>query len=127
MGKRGRTVMLAFVLVTGTTKGIPFQVSDELEEIGFTGQYVNYTTADTWYPTWADDGNLYSPYTDGAVDGILSISDADWNNQGNREYHHRSCRDHRKRSHEAGGEESRGGESQYGPVQGKIPLRKPCA
>lgn len=59
MGKRGRTVMLAFVLVTGTTKGIPFQVSDELEEIGFTGQYVNYTTADTWYPTWADDGNLF--------------------------------------------------------------------
>jgi hypothetical protein len=67
---------------TGAPSDIPFESSDELVEVGFTGRYKNYTTADTWYPTWADDGNLYSPYTDGAVDDILSISDADWSKQG---------------------------------------------
>jgi hypothetical protein len=67
---------------TGAPEGIPFLVSDELVEVGFTGNFKNYATADTWYPTWAGDGNLYSPYTDGAVDGVLSISDADWNLQG---------------------------------------------
>ena len=31
--------------------------------IAFTGRYKTYTTADTWYPSWASDGNLYSPCT----------------------------------------------------------------
>ncbi len=44
--------------------------SREITGIQFTGRYANYTDADTWYPTWASDGNLYSPYTDGTVDGI---------------------------------------------------------
>jgi hypothetical protein len=44
--------------------------SNEIKNIQFTGRYANYTDADTWYPTWASDGNLYSPYTDGMVEGI---------------------------------------------------------
>lgn len=24
-------------------------------------------SADTWYPTWSSDGNLYTPWTDGSV------------------------------------------------------------
>lgn len=60
----------------------PFEPSPELVEIGFTGRYVNDTEADTWYPSWAGDGHLYSPYTDGAVGGVLSISDGDWKQQG---------------------------------------------
>jgi len=44
--------------------------SKEITNIQFTGRYANYTDADTWYPTWASDGNLYSPYTDGMVEGI---------------------------------------------------------
>lgn len=67
---------------TGGPEKIPFERSAELVDIGFTGRYMNYTGADTWYPTWAGDGHLYSPYTDGAVDGILSISDGDWQDQG---------------------------------------------
>jgi hypothetical protein len=67
---------------TGLPDSIPFEVSQVLLEIGFTGRYCNYTTADTWYPTWAAYGNLYSPYTDGAVEGILSISAGDWQEQG---------------------------------------------
>lgn len=44
--------------------------SNDIKNIQFTGRYANYTDADTWYPTWASDGNLYSPYTDGMVEGI---------------------------------------------------------
>jgi hypothetical protein len=42
--------------------------------VSFTGRQITYTGADTWYPTWASDGNLYSPYTDGGVDGLLALS-----------------------------------------------------
>jgi alpha-L-fucosidase len=45
--------------------GCPFPPSETLAGVEFTGRYRNYTNADTWYPTWADDGNLYSPWTDG--------------------------------------------------------------
>ena len=40
----------------------------------FTGRHAEYTQADTWYPSWAADGNLYSPFTDGAVDKVQSSS-----------------------------------------------------
>lgn len=30
--------------------------------------------ADTWYPSWGRDGNLYSSWTDGTVDGVSSGS-----------------------------------------------------
>jgi hypothetical protein len=30
--------------------------------------------ADTWYPSWAADGNLYSSWTDGTVNGVRSSS-----------------------------------------------------
>ena len=53
--------------------GCPVGKSDELAGIEFTGESADYTYADTWYPTWASDGNLYSPYTDG-VSGIWSLA-----------------------------------------------------
>lgn len=34
----------------------------------FTGNYANYKNADTFYPSWASDGNLYCPWTDGFID-----------------------------------------------------------
>ena len=50
--------------------GCPFTPSAELGGIRFTGRHREYTNADTWFPTWAPDGNLYSPWTDGyVVDG----------------------------------------------------------
>jgi hypothetical protein len=52
----------------------PFAKSESLVGIGFTADHAEYTTADTWYPSWASDGNLYSPWTDGTVNGVLSIS-----------------------------------------------------
>ena len=54
--------------------GIPFAPSQKLTGIGFTGRYVHYGNADTWFPTWASNGNLYSPWTDGIVNGVASSS-----------------------------------------------------
>lgn len=48
-----------------TPSGCPFQNDQNLDHILFTGRYQNYTNADTWYPSWASDGHLYSPWTDG--------------------------------------------------------------
>jgi len=47
-------------------KGAPKQ-SASFAGVRFSGRYANYTKADTWYPTWAKDGNLYSPWTDGTI------------------------------------------------------------
>jgi hypothetical protein len=57
--------------------GIPFESSTELTGIVFTGRYAQYGHADTWYPSWAADGILYSPWTDGEVNGITSSSGGD--------------------------------------------------
>jgi hypothetical protein len=56
----------------------PFEKSPEITGIEFTGRHGNYTgLADTWYPTWASDDKLYSPYTDGScprLDGGRDVS-----------------------------------------------------
>ena len=45
----------------------PFELSKDIVGIAFLGVHSNYQFADTWYPSWASDGNMYSPYTDGSV------------------------------------------------------------
>nr|MBC8372300.1 hypothetical protein [Planctomycetota bacterium] len=55
-------------------KDCPFPQSKLLTGVVFTGRYKNYTTADTWYPSWAPDGQLYSPWTDGRVGKVSSSS-----------------------------------------------------
>ena len=52
----------------------PFQKSTEVTGIAFTGRHIRYEHADTWYPSWAANGNLYSPWTDGTVNGVRSAS-----------------------------------------------------
>ena len=52
----------------------PFPPSKTLVGVVFTGRHAEYTGADTWYPSWAADGNLYSPWTDGNVNGLNSGS-----------------------------------------------------
>ena len=52
----------------------PFEKSPSLVGIGFTGRQASYTGADTWYPSWASDGSLYSPWTDGTVNGLGAFS-----------------------------------------------------
>ena len=48
----------------------PFPQSEMMVGVAFTGRHADYTGADTWYPSWAADGNLYSPWTDGSVNGL---------------------------------------------------------
>jgi hypothetical protein len=60
----------------------PFPRSALITGLRFLGHCSDYRLADTWYPSWATDGHLYSPFTDGAVGGDLSISDAFWKDQG---------------------------------------------
>jgi hypothetical protein len=55
-------------------KGCPFEPSKSLTGIEFTGRHSDYRCGDTWYPSWATDGNLYSPWTDGTTDGVESGS-----------------------------------------------------
>jgi len=47
---------------------VPVENSTEIINIGFTGKHKSYTDADTWYPSWASDGNMYSPWTDGSIE-----------------------------------------------------------
>jgi len=56
----------------------PFAKSTEITGIGFTGKHVHYDLGDTWYPSWAADGKMYSNWTDGAVNGVKSMSALIW-------------------------------------------------
>ncbi len=54
--------------------GCPFPASRVLTGLEFTGRHAEYTGADTWYPSWAADDVMYSPWTDGNVNGLGSNS-----------------------------------------------------
>ena len=54
--------------------GCPFKTSDRFTTLTFTGRRATYTSADTWYPSWASDGKMYSSWTDGSVNGLASSS-----------------------------------------------------
>jgi len=59
---------------SATPANCPFKASRSLTGIEFTGRHAEYASADTWYPSWASDDNLYSPWTDGTVNGLRSNS-----------------------------------------------------
>ncbi|HUT07936.1 MAG TPA: hypothetical protein VMY15_03750 [Candidatus Latescibacteria bacterium] len=48
-------------------QGSPFEPSRDIRGIAFTHNFAAYTDADTWYPSWASDGNMYSGWTDGEI------------------------------------------------------------
>jgi len=50
-------------------KDCPFEMSKTLTGIYFTGRHGDYKVGDTFYPSWASDGNMYAPWTDGHTDG----------------------------------------------------------
>lgn len=52
----------------------PFEQSNAFNAVGFTGEIWAGGNADTFYPSWGKDGNLYSCFTDGTVDGITVSS-----------------------------------------------------
>jgi hypothetical protein len=52
----------------------PVEPSKTLTGVFITGRHSDYRCGDTFYPSWASDGNLYSPWTDGKTDGVVSQS-----------------------------------------------------
>jgi hypothetical protein len=66
------TVRKPLPWLSAPPEGCPFPPSSDIRGITFTGRYAIYTEADTWYPSWAADGHLYSPFTDGKV-GTWSV------------------------------------------------------
>jgi hypothetical protein len=72
-----------FVWKSETPSDIPFKQSKELTGIKFLGIKCGFHVADTWYPTWADDDKLYSPWTDGVcprLDGSVDNSSSGGDN-----------------------------------------------
>jgi len=69
-----RLAAQGFIWPSEPPADIPFERSKEIVGILFTGVHSDYRLADTWYPSWASDGNLYSPWTDGVTDGMHSSS-----------------------------------------------------
>lgn len=65
--------------------GCPFQKSRTITGVAFGSRHAEYAHADTWYPSWAADGNMYSPFTDGTVDRIRSESGGSEATTGNAE------------------------------------------
>lgn len=59
-----------FVWKSEVPEDCPFEQSETLVGVYFTGRHSDYKTGDTFYPSWASDGNLYSPWTDGTTDGV---------------------------------------------------------
>ena len=64
----------AFVSDTTIHADYPHKKSTHFSMVQFTGRFANYTKADTWYPSWSSDGNLYSPWTDGEIGSSKSFS-----------------------------------------------------
>lgn len=60
----------------------PFAQSSQWSGIYFTGTYHTRNYGDTWYPSWASDGNQYSPFADGTTEGetAICIEDETYNN-----------------------------------------------
>ena len=52
----------------------PFQKSQTITGVAFTNRHAEYGHADTWYPSWAPNGAMYSPFTDGTVGAVRSMS-----------------------------------------------------
>ncbi len=70
----------AFVWKSEAPAGCPFPQSNEFREVKFLGEKSGFHVGDTWYPSWAEDDRLYSPFTDGTCPRLeggqdLSISD----------------------------------------------------
>ena len=72
-----------FVWPNQPPKDCPFQQSKQFGGVYFTGVHNNHVYGDTWYPSWASDGNQYSPWTDGPLEDQQSASIGDNATTGN--------------------------------------------
>lgn len=76
-----------FVWPTEIPDDCPFEPSTAFNQIKFLGLKSGYRCGDTWYPTWAANDTLYSPWTDGITkrpDGYTDITHSGAGPYGNR-------------------------------------------
>jgi hypothetical protein len=73
-----------FIWKSETPADCPFQQSKELTGIKFMGIKSGFHFGDTWYPSWADDDKLYSPWTDGSCWRV----DGSWENSNSGDLEH---------------------------------------
>ena len=68
----------SFIWPSEIPANCPFKQSEEFKNIKFMGLKSGYRYGDTWYPSWASNDTLYSPWTDGAttlrLDGNFDLS-----------------------------------------------------
>ena len=59
-----------FIWPSEPPEGVPFEASQDFVGLRFQGRCSDYNVADTFFPMWAEDNNLYSCWTDGKVAGM---------------------------------------------------------
>lgn len=64
-----------FIWPSETPVDCPFEQSEEFNGIKFLGIKSGYHYGDTWYPTWAENDTLYSPWTDGKTKRLDGYTD----------------------------------------------------
>lgn len=64
-----------FVWPSEVPEDCPFEQSEEYNGIKFLGIKSGYHYGDTWYPTWAGNDTLYSPWTDGTTKRLDGYTD----------------------------------------------------
>ncbi|MBN2209846.1 MAG: hypothetical protein JW709_00480, partial [Sedimentisphaerales bacterium] len=72
--KPADTEQKGFIWPNQPPEGCPFEQSQQFCGVYFTGRSENRNYGDTWYPSWASDGNQYSPWTDGTTEGHGAFS-----------------------------------------------------
>ena len=79
----GKPQFKSFVWKSEPPSDCPFRQSEDLSGIEFLGIRSGFWIGDTWYPAWADDDKLYSPFTDGwcpRLDGSVDDSNSNGEN-----------------------------------------------
>jgi hypothetical protein len=56
-----------FIWPSEVPENCPFEHSESFNAVKFLGLKSGYRYGDTWYPSWASNDTLYSPWTDGTT------------------------------------------------------------
>jgi len=64
-----------FVWPSEVPEDCPFESSESFSGIKFMGIKSGFHYGDTWYPTWAENDTLYSPWTDGKTKRLDGYTD----------------------------------------------------
>ncbi len=64
-----------FIWESKTPTDCPFKQSKDFNGIKFLGIKSGYHYGDTWYPSWAENDTLYSPWTDGSTQRLDGYND----------------------------------------------------